>query len=110
MCGRCHYLVVMRLAFVSLLCVASVSGADAPRELREDFEGTKLASFWLPGNYGSGLHAAGAVEVSTNYARGGKRSLRVTVREGDVASPGGDGKTTERADLDSGHFPLLGKE
>jgi hypothetical protein len=106
----CHHLVMMRLGFVSLLFVASIFGAEVPRELRDDFEGAQLASFWLPGNYGSGLYAAGAVEVSTNYARSGKQSLRVTVRERDVASPGGDGKTTERADLDSGHFPLLGKE
>ena len=101
---------MMRLALVSVLFVASVFGMDVPRELRDDFEGKQLASFWLPGNYGSGLYGAGAVEVSTNYARGGTQSLRVTVREGDMASPGGDGKTTERADLDSGHFPLLSKE
>ncbi|HUS36092.1 MAG TPA: polysaccharide lyase [Verrucomicrobiae bacterium] len=99
-----------RLVLAGLLSGSSLFAADFPRELRDDFEGSRLASFWLPGNYGSGLYAAGAVEVSTNYARGGRQSLRVTVREGEVASPGGDGKMTERADLDSGHFSLLGKE
>jgi hypothetical protein len=103
-------LVLMLVAAVclSVSCLFAFA-AELPRELRDDFEASTVGAFWLPGNYGSGLYAPGAVRVSTNYARTGIQSLRVTVRKGDMASPGGDGKTTERADLDSGHFPLLGR-
>jgi hypothetical protein len=95
---------------LAALVLTSTVAAEMPRELHDDFENPQPASFWLPPNYGSGLYVPGAVTISTNYARTGKQSLRVTVHEGDVASPGGNGKITERADLDSGHFPLLGKE
>jgi len=102
----------MKYRFIpcAALMLVSAFGAEIPRALHDDFEAAGLASFWLPGNYGSGLYAPGAVRVSTNFARSGKQSLEVTVHEGDIASPGGDGKTTERADLDSGHFALLGQE
>jgi hypothetical protein len=107
----CNYFTPMRLiAPIAALIITSAVATDTPRELRDDFEGPQPAAFWLPGNYGSGLYVPGAVAVSTNYALSGKQSLQVTVHEGDIASPGGDGKTTERADVDSGHFPLLGLE
>ena len=77
--------------------------------LYDGFEGEALADFWLPGNYGSGLYVPGAIKLSTNYARSG-RSAQITVREGDVAAPGDAGTTVERAELDSGHFNLLGQE
>jgi hypothetical protein len=95
---------------IGFLHLYSMAAAEAPRELHDDFEDGRLASFWLPADYGSGLYVPGAVRISTNYARVGRHSLEVTVREGDVASPGGGGTVTERADLDSGHFPLLGRE
>ncbi len=95
---------------IAALLLGSAVAAEFPRELRDDFENSQPASFWLPGNYGSGLYASGAVAISTNFARAGRQSLQVTVHQGDIASPGGDGKTTERADMDSGHFPLLGLE
>jgi hypothetical protein len=69
-----------------------------------------LADFWLPGNYGTGSHVAGAVVVSEDYARSGKRSARITVHEGDVDAAGDDGKRVERAELDSGHFALAGRD
>jgi hypothetical protein len=64
----------------------------------------------MPGNYGSGLYVPGAVAISRERARTGTQSVQVTVREGDIAQPGGDGKSTERAELDSGYFPLLGRD
>jgi hypothetical protein len=48
--------------------------------------------------------------VSQDYARGGTRSARITVKPGDVEQRGDDGKRVERAELDSGHFPLLGRD
>jgi hypothetical protein len=102
--------IAMLFAFVFIALLCSAFAAEAPRQLHDDFENAQLASFWLPGNYGSGLYAPGAVKISTNYARSGSQSLEVTVRKGDVASPGSEDTMTERADLDSGHFPLLGTE
>jgi len=78
--------------------------------LNDGFEGEALANFWLPGNYGSGLHVPGAIQISTNYARSGTHSAEITVREGDIDAAGDDGTRVERAELDSGHFPLRGRE
>ncbi len=78
--------------------------------LFDDFESPKLAEFWLPADYGSGRYAPGAVKISTNYARTGKQSVEVTVHEGDIEQAGDDDTKVERADLDSGHFPLLDQE
>ena len=92
---------VMLIAFLSIAFLCSAFAAEVPRELHDDFEHSQLASFWLAGDYGSGLYAPAAVKVSTNYARSGNQSLEVTVRKGDVASPGSGDTMTERADLDS---------
>jgi hypothetical protein len=82
-----------------------------PRGPRIDgFEGESVADFWMPGNYGSGLYLPGAVAISSDRARTGSRSVRITVKEGDIEQPGGDGKSTERAELDSGYFPCLGRD
>jgi hypothetical protein len=81
-----------------------------PPLLFDGFEQTQLASFWLPGNYGSGLYMPGAIKMSTNYARSGKQAVEVTVREGDVEQIGDQSTRVERADLDSGHFALRGQE
>jgi hypothetical protein len=78
--------------------------------LRDDFEGGKLAAFWLPGNYGTGSHVSGAVVLTAEHAHRGRKSCRITVREGDVEALGDDGKKVERAELDSGHLPLLGRD
>lgn len=100
----------MLVRFVVIYFLGAAFGAELPREFKDDFENSRIASFWLPGDYGSGLYAPGAVRISTNYARSGAQSLEVTVRQGDMASPGSGKTMTERADLDSGHFALLGKE
>ena len=71
--------------------------------LADGFESGSLGAFWLPGNYGTGLYAPGAVVVSKDYARSGIRSARITVKEGDVEQRGDDGRSVERAELDSGH-------
>jgi hypothetical protein len=78
--------------------------------LRDDFEDGKLAAFWLPGNYGTGSHMSGAVVLTAEHAHRGRKSCRITVREGDVEALGDDGKKVERAELDSGHLPLLGRD
>jgi len=76
----------------------------------DDFEGGSIAPFWLPGDYGTGLHVPTAIKISTNFARSGLHSVEITVHEGDIAAPGDAGTTVERAELDSGHFPLRGQE
>ena len=78
--------------------------------LSDGFEDGQIASFWLPGNYGSGLYVPGAIQLSTNYARSGSHSVEITVHEGDIDAAGDDSTRVERAELDSGHFPLLGKD
>jgi hypothetical protein len=78
--------------------------------LFDGFEGPALADFWLAGNYGSGLYVPGAIKLSTNYARSGSHCVEITVREGDIAAAGEGDTRVERAELDSGHFPLRGKE
>jgi len=99
---------------------AGVTGATttaaAPRSsepcplLADDFEGERLAAFWLAPDYGDGLYVPGAVKTSARFARRGKQSIEVTVREGDIEQAGDAGTRVERADLDSGHFPLMGCE
>lgn len=83
--------------------------AATPR-LVDGFEDKAIAGFWLPGNYGSGLYVPGAVQISRKYARTGKQCVEITVREGNVEAAGDAGTVVERAELDSGHFSLLGHE
>src|SRR5437763_16705109 len=78
--------------------------------LFDGFEADALARFWLPGDYGTGLYVPGAIQISTNYARTGTRSARITVKEGDVEQKGDDGRSVERAELDSGHHPFLSRD
>jgi Polysaccharide lyase len=92
--------------------------AEAPsRPLKEPklplfdgFEGQAIAGFWLPGDYGTGLHTPEAIQISTDYARAGSRSARITVNEGDIEQKGDDGRSVERAELDSGHYPFIGRD
>src|SRR5437763_15635158 len=85
-----------------------LKGPELP--LFDGFESDALARFWLPGDYGTGLYVPGAVQISTDYARTGTRSARITVKEGDVEQKGDDGRSVERAELDSGHHPFLSRD
>lgn len=78
--------------------------------LRDDFEGGALETFWRPGDHGSGRYALGAVELDCTRARSGSCAVRITVREGDVEQRGDSGQLNERAELDSGKHPLVGRE
>jgi hypothetical protein len=78
------------------------------RRLVDGFESGSLADFWRPGN--QGRYEPGAIVISQDYARGGQRSARITVKEGDVEQLGDDGKRVELAELDSGNLPLLGRD
>jgi hypothetical protein len=78
--------------------------------LADGFETGSFAGFWLPGDYGTGLYAPGAVTISTDYARASTHSARLIVKEGDVEQRGDDDRRVERAELDSGHYPLLGRD
>jgi hypothetical protein len=90
---------------------AQLGGGGAPaKPLFDGFEGSTIANFWLPGSYGSGRYSPGAVTISDKYARSGKTCVEITIREGDVEQDGGDGAKTERDELDSGAYPLLGSE
>src|SRR3954466_13503440 len=89
---------------------AAAAGKNPPLILTDGFENGALADFWLPGNYGSGLYVPGAIKCSTNYARSGRYSVEITVREGDVEQAGDAFTRVERAELDSGHFALREKE
>ena len=86
----------------------SVRGPEIVRF--DGFEGDSVASFWRPGNAGDGRYAPGAVAVSADYARTGTKSVRITVREGDIEQTGDDGKQTERAELDSGRHAFVGHD
>jgi hypothetical protein len=88
----------------------ATSAAEPLRRLSDGFESGTLADFWLPGHYGTGRYEAGAIVVSKDHARGGKRAARITVKEGDIPQKGDDGASVERAELDSGHLPLLGRD
>jgi hypothetical protein len=98
-----------RFCLVSMLA-RSIFGEEISFPLRDSFESNSLALFWLPADYGDGRYVPGAIKISTNYARSGSRSVEVTVHEHDIAQDGGDGRMTERADLDSGHFNLLSQD
>jgi hypothetical protein len=78
--------------------------------LADGFESDSLAGFWLPGDYGTGLYAPGAVVISRDHARTGTHAARITVKEGDIEQRGDDGRRVERAELDSGHYRLLGRD
>jgi hypothetical protein len=89
----------------------AASAAIAPAiDLRDGFEAAVLAPFWLPGDHGSGRYAPGAVVLTDECARSGRRSARITVRQGDVAQLGDSGQPNERAELDSGKHALLGRQ
>jgi len=120
----------LRNAIVMILSVALIAGCDQPGRrattpkattspatqagllpsLSDDFEGTPLALFWLPGLAGSGRYEPGAVALTSERARSGKSCVRITVKEGDILQTGDDGKETERAELDSGQHPLVGRD
>lgn len=78
--------------------------------LVDSFESGSIEKFWLPGDYGSGRFVPGAIQVSDKFARSGKQSVQITVREGNVEAAGGGGTVVERSELDSGHFTLMGQE
>jgi polysaccharide lyase-like protein len=78
--------------------------------LFDGFEGDAVAGFWLPGEHGSGRYAPGAVAIATDRVRSGSRSVRITVREGDVEQTGDSGQLNERAELDSGKRPFAGRD
>jgi hypothetical protein len=78
--------------------------------LSDGFESGRLADFWLPGDYGAGRYVPGRVKFSTNFARSGKYSVELTVHEGDVKQTGAENTINERTELDSGKYPLYGKE
>ena len=86
----------------------SRSGPSLP--LFDGFEGGRLADFWLPGDYGAGRYVPGAIVVTGERARSGRAAVRITVKEGDVRQEGDDGIDTERAELDSGRHPLVGRD
>lgn len=71
----------------------------------DGLEGERIADFWMPGDYGSGRYATGAVTISQSHARTGKGLVRITVKESDMEQTGDDGLLTERAELDSGIHP-----
>src|SRR5947209_5026104 len=104
------------LATVFLLGCGGPPAANLPalpgpdKTLFDGFEGDAIADFWLPGNYGTGSYVPGAVQISTDYARTGGRSAKITVKEGDIEAKGDDNKSVERAELDSGHRKFLGRE
>ena len=101
-----------RVALTLLVfCWQAVHASPPPAKILQDgFEGGSLAPFWLPGNYGSGLHVPGAIIISTNFARAGTHSVQITVHEGDITAAGDDNTVVERAELDSGHYALRGRE
>jgi hypothetical protein len=110
------------LAICSCLCGAiadeSVTLAESSTKtitplrvgLSDGFESARLADFWLPGDYGAGRYVPGRVKFSTNFARSGKYSAELTVREGDIKQTGAENTTNERTELDSGKYPLYDKE
>jgi hypothetical protein len=49
------------------------------------------------------------VVLTAEYARSGRQSARIKLREGDIAQLGGSGQPNERAELDSGRRTLLGR-
>ena len=100
------------LALAILIACLPVAQASPPpiQILQDGFEGSALAPFWLPGDYGSGLHVPDAIIISTHFARAGTHSVQITVHEGDIAAAGDDNTTVERAELDSGHYALRGRE
>lgn len=78
--------------------------------LLDRFEGDAIAGFWKAGDFGSGRFEPGAVTLAGTYARSGRRSVRITVSEGNVEQRGDRGVITERAELDSGRHPFLGRD
>ena len=102
---------------VVLLVACSSPQAPVPPEpapkgvvVCDGFEDASLAAFWLPGDHGSGRYASGAVVLTEEHARSGRRSARITVRQGDVAQRGDSGQANERAELDSGKRHVLGQD
>lgn len=64
----------------------------------------------MPGDYGAGRYVEGAVALSRDVGRSGAHSVRITVKERNIYQKGGDGLDTERAKLDSGRQPVVGRD
>ena len=122
-----------RVALLALSLIAALPGCDGAASSRarpattgptttaatesvaqfarfDDFEADAIASFWLSGDYGAGRYEPGAIALTAERARSGSRSVRIIVNEGDIKQVGGDGKDTERAELDSGKHPFIGQD
>jgi hypothetical protein len=103
---------------VGFECLAQSGGwkgpppsATGPVPRRVDgFESGSLADFWRPGGRGPARYELEAIVISDDRARSGRRSARITVKEGEIEQVGDDGKRTERAELDSGNLPVLGRD
>jgi hypothetical protein len=89
---------------------APVTTRASVATLYDGFEGEAVAKFWLPGDYGTGLYVPGDIHIANDPARSGAHSVEITVHEGDVEAAGDADTQVERAELDSGHFPLRGQE
>lgn len=72
----------------------------------DDFEEPSIQEFWAEPDAGSGRYEPGAVTTTNERdARNGMGYVSITLREGDVS----DGHNNERAELDSGKHPFLGR-
>jgi hypothetical protein len=87
----------IRFLFVGVSLLCGAYGAEpAPKEVHDDFEGSKLSDVWDTDRF-----ELGAVEIQSAIAHSGRSAAKITVHQGDKYE-GTDplqSKETERAEL-----------
>lgn len=83
------------------------NGGEVRLFLADDFESGRLAGFWLAGDRGAGRYEQGAVAITDQYHRSGTHSVKLVLKKGFIRQDGGDGRFTERTELDARAHALL---
>lgn len=102
--------ILMPFWIVAAVFLCCRNGSEDNLFLADDFESGHLAGFWLAGDKGEGRYEEEAVAITEQYHCSGTHSVRLVLKKGFVRQDGGDGRFTERTELDSRAHALSGQD
>lgn len=99
------------MLFLVIIAVFLCCGnrGNAELFLADDFENGQLAGFWRAGDRGEGRYEQEAVAITDQYHRSGTHCVKLMLKKGFIRQEGGDGRFTERTELDSRAQALSGR-